>query len=228
MTRRIRLGEFPGGVLEINAYDDDPTDGQPGVYLESRHADHSAQRGAEIQYRPAAIGHLRTDVSGIARFHDESQIRTLATRLGYDFADMIVYDPKFGRPPLARPTPATKAPASASTPRSNAHRTPLSQSITAPTTACCAGSAPSANADSPCSPSAGASCSTSPHPAAHHRQPRTHRRHSQSRTGNHTSRESAAEMKVAGITSKQNRFTWALKIDIILAARLDPLGSIHQ
>ncbi len=116
MTRRIRLGEFPGGVLEINAYDDDPTDGQPGVYLESRHADHSAQRGAEIQYRPAAIGHLRTDVSGIARFHDESQIRTLATRLGYDFADMIVYDPKFGRPPLARPTPATKAPASASTP----------------------------------------------------------------------------------------------------------------
>ncbi|QDP83998.1 hypothetical protein FOH10_34400 [Nocardia otitidiscaviarum] len=55
-----------------------------------------------MQYRRTAIGYLRTDVSGIARFHDESQIRTLATRLGYDFADMIVYDPKFGRPPLAR------------------------------------------------------------------------------------------------------------------------------
>ncbi len=102
MPRRIRLGEFPGGVLEINAYDDDPTDCHPGVYLESRHADHSAQRGAEMQYRPTAIGYLRTDVSGVARFHDESQIRTLATRLGYDFADMIVYDPKFGRPSLAR------------------------------------------------------------------------------------------------------------------------------
>ncbi|WP_306363766.1 hypothetical protein [Nocardia sp. CC227C] len=102
MTRRSRLGEFPGGVLEINAYDDDPADGQPGVYLEIYHAADDAQRGTEMRYRATAIGYLRTDISGVAQFRDEGQIRKLAARLGYDFADMIVYDPKFGRPPLAR------------------------------------------------------------------------------------------------------------------------------
>ncbi|MBF6182471.1 hypothetical protein IU481_29020 [Nocardia otitidiscaviarum] len=55
-----------------------------------------------MRYRPTAIGYLRTDVSGMARFQDESRIRELSTRIGYDFADMVVHDPKFGRPPLAR------------------------------------------------------------------------------------------------------------------------------
>ncbi|WP_280358189.1 hypothetical protein [Nocardia otitidiscaviarum] len=102
MARRTWLGEFPGGVLEINAYDDDPADGHPGVYLEIYGPADDTQRGDEMRYRPTAIGYLRTDVSGAARFQDEALIRKLATRLGYDFADMIVYDPKFGRPPLAR------------------------------------------------------------------------------------------------------------------------------
>ncbi|SUA76857.1 Uncharacterised protein [Nocardia otitidiscaviarum] len=102
MARHSRLGEFPGGVLEINAYDDDPVDGHPGVYLEIYHAADDAQRGTEMLYQATAIGYLRTDISGVAQFWDESQIRKLAARLGYDFADMIVYDPKFGRPPLAR------------------------------------------------------------------------------------------------------------------------------
>ncbi|MFE3230133.1 hypothetical protein [Nocardia sp. NPDC059228] len=38
----------------------------------------------------------------MAQLWDQSQIRKLATRLGYDFADMVVYDPRFARPPLAR------------------------------------------------------------------------------------------------------------------------------
>ncbi|WP_363191203.1 hypothetical protein, partial [Nocardia seriolae] len=45
---------------------------------------------------------LRADVSGVAQLWDQTQIRKLATRLGYDFADMVIYDPRFGRPPLAR------------------------------------------------------------------------------------------------------------------------------
>lgn len=55
-----------------------------------------------MKYKPTAVGYLRTDVSGLAQLWDQSQIRRLAIRLGYDFADMIVYDPRFGRPPLAR------------------------------------------------------------------------------------------------------------------------------
>ncbi|WP_280358548.1 hypothetical protein [Nocardia otitidiscaviarum] len=102
MASRSRLGEFPGGVLEISAYDDDPAEGHPGVYLETYHAADDAQRGTEMRYQATAIGYLRTDISGVSQFWDESQIRKLAARLGYDFADMIVYDPKFGRPPLAR------------------------------------------------------------------------------------------------------------------------------
>ncbi|KZM69393.1 hypothetical protein [Nocardia terpenica] len=52
--------------------------------------------------RPTAVGYLRTDVSRLAQLWDQSQIRKLASKLGYDFADMVVFDPKFGRPPLAR------------------------------------------------------------------------------------------------------------------------------
>ncbi|WP_084528420.1 hypothetical protein [Nocardia crassostreae] len=38
----------------------------------------------------------------MALLRDQSQVRKRADQLGYDFADMIVYDPRFGRPPLAR------------------------------------------------------------------------------------------------------------------------------
>ncbi len=55
-----------------------------------------------MRWKPTCLGYIRTDVSGLAQLWDQSQIRKLATRLGYDFADMVVYDPKFGRPPLAR------------------------------------------------------------------------------------------------------------------------------
>ncbi|WP_405137647.1 hypothetical protein [Nocardia sp. NBC_01388] len=41
-------------------------------------------------------------MSGTNRFWDESQIRDLAARLGYDFSGMVRYDPLSGRPPLAR------------------------------------------------------------------------------------------------------------------------------
>ncbi|WP_306356897.1 MULTISPECIES: hypothetical protein [unclassified Nocardia] len=102
MTTRTRLCEFPGGVLELRVYDDArPGVAGPGVYLELNSADET-ERGSEMCGRPTALGYLRTDVSGMARVRDQSRIRTLASRLGYDFADMIVYDPKFGRPPLAR------------------------------------------------------------------------------------------------------------------------------
>lgn len=55
-----------------------------------------------MRYKPTCLGYIRTDVSGLAQLWDQSQIRKLATRLGYDFTDMVIYDPRFGRPPLAR------------------------------------------------------------------------------------------------------------------------------
>lgn len=57
---------------------------------------------SDMRYKPTCLGYLRTDVSRVAQLWDQSQIRKLATRLGYDFADMVIYDPKFGRPPFAR------------------------------------------------------------------------------------------------------------------------------
>ncbi|WP_306363787.1 hypothetical protein [Nocardia sp. CC227C] len=102
MTTRTRLWEFPGGVLELRDCDDARTCvAGPGVYLEFYSAE-ATERGSGMRDKPTAIGYLRTDVSGPARLRDQSRIRELASRLGYDFADMIVYDPKFGRPPLAR------------------------------------------------------------------------------------------------------------------------------
>ncbi|UFS93199.1 hypothetical protein [Nocardia huaxiensis] len=76
MGWRTRLAEFPGGC-----------------FLPVR---------GEMRYRPTALGYIRTDVSGIGQLWDESQIRALAGRLGYDFAGVVVYDPTCGRPPLAR------------------------------------------------------------------------------------------------------------------------------
>ncbi|WP_067829918.1 hypothetical protein [Nocardia inohanensis] len=55
-----------------------------------------------MRYKTTASGYLRTDVSGIAQLWDEQRIRRVAERYGYDFSGMVVYDPKFGRPPLAR------------------------------------------------------------------------------------------------------------------------------
>ncbi|WP_067825113.1 hypothetical protein [Nocardia inohanensis] len=55
-----------------------------------------------MRHRPAALGYLRTDVSGVSQLRDEHQIRSIAKKLGYDFCGVIVYDPRTPRPPLAR------------------------------------------------------------------------------------------------------------------------------
>ncbi|MFD7846747.1 hypothetical protein ACFV4K_27905 [Nocardia sp. NPDC059764] len=107
MNRGNRLFMFPGGVLELQASGDESED-HLGFYLEFLEfggddgEDELPQERADMRYRPTCLGYLRTDVSGVAQLWDQSQIRKLATRLGYDFADMVVYDPRFGRPPLAR------------------------------------------------------------------------------------------------------------------------------
>ncbi|WP_238595035.1 hypothetical protein, partial [Nocardia seriolae] len=103
-TRRTRLFQFPGGVLELKSHGDE-SDGYCGFYLEIRGhiaLDGHEDKGAVMRWKPTCLGYLRTDVSGMSQLWDQSQIRTLATRLGYDFTDMVIYDPKFGRPPLAR------------------------------------------------------------------------------------------------------------------------------
>ncbi|UFS99684.1 hypothetical protein [Nocardia huaxiensis] len=56
-----------------------------------------------MRWKLTCLGYLRTDVSGVAQLWDQAEIRRLASRLGYDFADMVIFDPKFARPPLARP-----------------------------------------------------------------------------------------------------------------------------
>ncbi|MBF6179811.1 hypothetical protein [Nocardia otitidiscaviarum] len=54
-----------------------------------------------MRFRPTAIGYLRSDISGLRQAWDESQIRSLAARRGFDFAKMIVLDGRTGKPPLA-------------------------------------------------------------------------------------------------------------------------------
>ncbi|MFD0000344.1 hypothetical protein [Nocardia sp. NPDC127526] len=55
-----------------------------------------------MRYKPTALGYLNVDVSGIGRLWDESRIRELAEGLGYDFAGMVIFDPRALRPPLAK------------------------------------------------------------------------------------------------------------------------------
>ncbi|MEV0251463.1 hypothetical protein AB0H76_33055 [Nocardia sp. NPDC050712] len=45
-----------------------------------------------MRTRPTALGYLRRDISGISQTWDEIQIRSRATRLGYDYAKTIVFD----------------------------------------------------------------------------------------------------------------------------------------
>ncbi|WP_245746033.1 hypothetical protein [Nocardia altamirensis] len=99
-----RLFPFPGGVLELRSTGDANADCS-GFYLELRgyeEIEDGSDSGAVMSWKPTCIGYLRTDVSGVAQLWDQAQIRRLADRLGYDFADMVIYDPKFSRPPLAR------------------------------------------------------------------------------------------------------------------------------
>ncbi|MFB7718415.1 hypothetical protein [Nocardia sp. NPDC056100] len=99
-----RMYEFPGGLFELRSAGDE-SDNHSGFYLEllvrgALIGLHESE--ARMTYRPTAVGYLRTDVSGMARLWDQTQIRRLATRLGYDFADLVIFDPQFDRPPLAR------------------------------------------------------------------------------------------------------------------------------
>ncbi|MFE4459166.1 hypothetical protein ACFROC_17575 [Nocardia tengchongensis] len=101
---RTRLFQFPGGVLELQSAGDDSED-YPGFYLEIHgHIafDGHENQGAVMRWKPTCLGYLRTDVSGVAQLWDETQVRRLAERFGYDLAEVVVYDPNSGRPPLAR------------------------------------------------------------------------------------------------------------------------------
>lgn len=64
--------------------------------------------------KPTCSGYIRTDVSGMAQLWGQADFRRLADRLGYDFADCVIFDPKFGRPSSARlEAPATRLDAEA-------------------------------------------------------------------------------------------------------------------
>ncbi|MFE3190898.1 hypothetical protein ACFXHA_17940 [Nocardia sp. NPDC059240] len=54
-----------------------------------------------MKFRPTAVGYVRSDISGAGQAWDEEQIRSLARRLGYDFAKMVVVDGRSGKSPLA-------------------------------------------------------------------------------------------------------------------------------
>ncbi|PXX54624.1 hypothetical protein DFR70_12465 [Nocardia tenerifensis] len=48
--------------------------------------------------RPTAIGYLRRDVSGVSQVWDETQIRSVAKRLGYELAKIVVFGAQTERP----------------------------------------------------------------------------------------------------------------------------------
>lgn len=45
-----------------------------------------------VTEQPTALGYLRRDISGAQQSWDESQIRSLAKRLGYALAKTIIFD----------------------------------------------------------------------------------------------------------------------------------------
>ncbi|MEV0295329.1 hypothetical protein [Nocardia sp. NPDC050710] len=47
---------------------------------------------------PIALGYLRRDVSGVSQVWDETHIRSLAKRLGYDLLEIVVFSAKTDRP----------------------------------------------------------------------------------------------------------------------------------
>ncbi|MFE3190522.1 hypothetical protein ACFXHA_16015 [Nocardia sp. NPDC059240] len=104
-TPRTRLFEFPGGVLELQSNSQDSAEDYGGFFLQLNDSTaidgHDDQR-AVMRYTPTALGYLRTDVSGVSQQWDESEIRRLAARYGYDLAEIVLYDPVSGRPPFAR------------------------------------------------------------------------------------------------------------------------------
>ncbi|WP_405165203.1 hypothetical protein OG203_08880 [Nocardia sp. NBC_01499] len=51
-----------------------------------------------MRQRPTAIGYLRRDVSGISQPWHETQIRSLAKRLGYELAKTVVFGPDIDDP----------------------------------------------------------------------------------------------------------------------------------
>ncbi|WP_405163930.1 hypothetical protein OG203_02075 [Nocardia sp. NBC_01499] len=48
--------------------------------------------------RPRAIGYLRRDISGGSQMWHETQIRSLARRLGYELAKTVVFGPEVDDP----------------------------------------------------------------------------------------------------------------------------------
>ncbi|GGK46061.1 hypothetical protein [Nocardia camponoti] len=48
--------------------------------------------------KPPAIGYLRRDISGVAQSWDETQIRSLAERLGYRFTKTVVFSNRTENP----------------------------------------------------------------------------------------------------------------------------------
>ncbi|MET8874207.1 hypothetical protein [Nocardia sp. NPDC004604] len=51
-----------------------------------------------MRAKPAAIGYLRTDISGISQTWDEIQIRSLAKRYGYDLAKTVAFSAQTDHP----------------------------------------------------------------------------------------------------------------------------------
>ncbi|AYF77150.1 hypothetical protein D7D52_28785 [Nocardia yunnanensis] len=53
-----------------------------------------------MKFRPTAVGYLRCDVSGAQQQWDEDQIRSVAKRMGYDLAKIVVVDGRGNERPL--------------------------------------------------------------------------------------------------------------------------------
>ncbi|MFI7667781.1 hypothetical protein [Nocardia sp. NPDC049526] len=51
-----------------------------------------------MKFAPTAIGYLRSDVSGIRQGWDETQIRSLAGRLGYNLTKTVAFSAKTDNP----------------------------------------------------------------------------------------------------------------------------------